>query len=312
MNKQTACLNRMAGRRTMNKILFINSGTNLLEIYTAIQHAKAQEGKEFDALYLLQASEDDEQTLKRLAKEIGAEIYPYTDDLSVVAGRSNYLQPVELDEEDVVQFDYTGNNKRVAVNAAARLKRAQLEKRFHYSHTYLLTEGQTVPTIQSNHRDVEFFLSEFNRWAFEYVMQVGAHQLIFFVKPEDQSPSGIELSLFELYKRMNRIGGYAARGVLLCDTNLNAQFGKDAANMRNNIDDLIEDVVELCETDIEKSAKTRTETTFDRFEWKSNVSSRTSRLMRPRVEVWGAEKHKDIDFDKFKTSLERYLEYLVR
>ena len=349
----------------MTKILIINSGTNILEILTAIDHAKGyarKEGKDFDTLYLLQAEEDDQYQLKRLAEHVGAEIYHYTDSLTV---RSNYLPPVELDGNDSIQFDYTGNNKRVATNAAARIKRAQQENYFYYVRTYLETEGKIIPTIQSDargfdvydarndiemidppllnnllfgkimgesgdgekipsafseefrgmkikvHSDVQFFPSQFNSWAFDHVVQVGAHQLIFFVKvSEYPSLSGIERSLFELYMRMNRIGGYSARGVLLYDNHLHAEYGREAGKFRNNMDDLIEGVADLCETDIERATKTRYESSFDRYDWKSNVSSRTSRLMPPRVEVWGIEKYKDSE--TFKKSLERYLELIIR
>ena len=76
-----------------------------------------------------------------------------------------------------------------------------------------------------------------------------------------------------------------------------------------DIDDLVREVVDLCETDSEKSTKTRLESSFNRYDYTTNVSAYTSRLMRPRVEVWGSEKYSD--HEVFLKSLEHSLEKLL-
>ena len=342
------------------KFLIAAMGSNLLEIHTAIQHAKAAEA--FDDILFVHDGEQDVQPFKRLAENCDASLWTIQNQKMRSTG-SNFRvaeKPIDIQADDRIRLDYTGNNKYLSTEIAAQLADAQKEHRFLCYHTYLQTEGQTIPTVQSTGRSsvvydarrainpldpftlnnllfgtsnkngntpstfehrkrritrhdfIEFLPRKHSdsRWQFEHLLQIGAHQLIFFIKPKAQGADDLSLELMQLYNRMNRIGGYSARGVLLCEHNLdNRRQYKDGLSIRE-IDDIIDDVVQLCETDTEKATKTRIDSSFDRFDHKWNVSSRSSRLMRPRVEVWGCERWTDADI--FQQQLEYYLDVLIR
>ena len=346
----------------MKNILIATMGSNLLEIHTAIQHAKNQVQQGFDDILFVHDGNEDVQPLKRLAENCDASLWTLQNAKYRQTG-SNFRvaeKPLDIQADDQIRLDYTGNNKHLAVEVAAQLADAQRGHHFFCDHTYLQTEGQTFPCIQSTawdavqdvrfkiepldpftlngilfgtsnkngntpttfefrripitrHDFIEFIPREHHsdsRWQFEHLIQVGAHQLIFFIKPKMNEADNLHLELMQLYNRMNRIGGYSARGVLLYDYNLDNRHQMPSEGLTHReIDNIMRDVVDLCETDTEKATKTRTSSSFDRYDYKWNVSSYQSRLMRTRVEVWGIERHADADL--FQKYLERYLEFLI-
>ena len=133
----------------MKKLLIATLGSNVLEMHTAIQHAKNAET--FDDILFIHDGNEDVQPFKRLAENCDAGLWTLQDAQMRRTG-SNFRvaeKPLDIQADDQIRLDYTGNNKYLSVEVAAQLADAQREHHFFCSHTYLQSEGQTFPCIQS-------------------------------------------------------------------------------------------------------------------------------------------------------------------